>query len=68
MNRPSTFTRGYVITCAKFVALKTHFNLLELSSSYPYLPLVLIIPDECIAGLRRKRFSANVCPLSVGSA
>ena len=68
MYGPSTFARGYVITRAKFVALKTHGNLLELSSSHPSPPLMLISPDECIAGLRRKTHSANVTPFSVTSA
>ena len=58
---------GYVITRAKFVAIQTHLYLLDLSSSHPYQPLVLISTAQCVAGLRSKRTSANVRTLSLGS-
>ena len=53
---------------SKFVASPVRPWLLDLSSSYPYQPLVLISSDKYDAGLRRKRVSANVCTLSLGSA
>ena len=50
---------------AKFVALRTRVEQADLSSSYPYQPLVLISTAQCVAGLRSKRVSANVPPFSL---
>ena len=68
VNRGSESAQRLRIRVAKFVAIRTHFNLLELSSSHPYQPLVLISTAQCNAGLRRKRESANVRTLNLGSA
>ena len=46
VNGPSTFTKGYVNTRAKLVVLKTHDNLLELSSTCASPPLVLMSSEE----------------------
>ena len=68
VNRGSESAQRPRIRVAKFVAIRTHFILLELSSSHPYQPLVLISTAQCNAGLRRKRVSANPGTITVTSA
>ena len=68
VNRGSATARSVRNQRAKFVASQVRRCLLDLSSSHPYPSLMLIIPSECDAGLRRKRVYANVRPFSVTSA
>ena len=68
VNGGSEPARRLRIRIAKFVAIQTRPYPLDLSSSHPYQPLVLISTAQCVAGLRRKRTSANVRTLSLGSA
>ena len=67
VNGGSEPARRLRIRVAKFVAIRTRLYLLDLSSLHPCKPLVLISTAQCVAGLRRKRASANVRTLSLGS-